>query len=227
MSSAEPTPARVAQDFPVSDFDLAGCLRRIRRVADLSQRELAEQVGLSKSALAAAESGTRDLPATRLARAAALAGLRLALIDTEGCEISGMTPAGARDGGNRRLPAHLDTVHSDEVASRWEHRRTRPRPWFTFAMDRQSRDRARDRLGIPADHQVPQPGDSPSERAEARRRASWRRRAEERQRRFEAGELRQSGNEFVCTCPAECDELDDRSGRPVHAPGCVCNCDVG
>ena len=49
----------------MSDLDLAGSLRRIRRLADLSQRELAERSGISKSALAAAEAGTRDLPATR------------------------------------------------------------------------------------------------------------------------------------------------------------------
>ena len=29
-----------------------------------------------------------------------------------------------------------------------------------------------------------------------------------------------------CTCPAECDQLDDRSGTPVHANGCRCHCDI-
>lgn len=220
-------PARAASDQAraVSDFDLAGCLRRIRRLADLSQRQLAERTGLSKSALAAAEAGTRDLPATHLARAAAVAGLRLTLQDADGCEVAGMSPEGARDAAYRRFPAHLDTVHSDDVAPRWDHSPGRLRPWFTFELDRARRDRRRMRRGTPHDHDVPQPGDAPWERAAARRRDYWRGRAEKRRRRFEAGEMRPL-QPFDCACPPACDELDDRSGRPVHATECPCDCDV-
>jgi transcriptional regulator with XRE-family HTH domain len=210
----------------VSTFDLAGYLRRIRRLADLSQRQLAEAAGMSKSAVAAAEAGTRDLAATQLARAAALAGLRLTLLDRDGREVVGMSPDGPRDAADRRLPAHLDTLHTSDGPD-WEQRQSRPQPWFTFALDRVSRDRARDRDGIPADHHVPEPGDSPWERAAARRREYWRRRAEERERRLLAGELRGMDLGFDCTCPPRCDELDDYSGRPVHAEGCPCSCDVG
>ena len=211
----------------MSDFDLAGSLRRIRRLADLSQRELAERSGISKSALAAAEAGTRDLPATQLARAAAVAGLRLTLLDVDAREVIGMSTEGARDAAYRRFPAHLDTVHSDDVPNRWADDPRRSQPWFTFTLDRVSRDRARARDGIPADHLVPEPGDSPWERAAARRREYWRRRAEERERRFLAGEFRGMGLGFDCTCPPRCDELDDYSGRPVHVEGCPCSCDVG
>jgi transcriptional regulator with XRE-family HTH domain len=211
----------------VSDFDLGGCLRRIRRLADLSQRQLSTHVGISKTALAAAEAGTRDLPATTLARAATLAGLRLTLLDDHGHEVAGMTARSARDAADRRFPAHLDTIHSDEVASRWEHRPSRPRPWFTFTLDRNSRDRARDRGGIPDDHHVPEAGDSPQDRIAARRRGHWRRRAEDRERRFLAGEFREVRENFRCTCPPQCDDLDDYSSRPVHAAGCPCSCDVG
>ena len=45
------------------------------------------------------------------------------------------------------------------------------------------------------------------------------------ERRSAAGELRPV-EDFRCMCPAACDELDDRSGRPVHAPECACHCDV-
>lgn len=104
---------------PVADgFDLCGVLRRIRRTADLSQRKLAAAAGLSASAVAHAEAGTRDLPSRALARAAELAGLRLALLDADGREVTGMGPDGARDATRRRLPAHLDTQHTDEVADR-------------------------------------------------------------------------------------------------------------
>lgn len=208
-------------------FDLTGLLRRIRRRADLSQRELAAAAGIAPSTVAHAEAGTRDLPARALARAAELADLRLALLDTAGQEVGPMTPDGARDTGDRRLPAHLDTRHGDE---RWwydVHRYGRERPWFTFDRKRDARDAGRRRHGTPEDHHVPQPGDAPGKRAEERRKESARRAAEERQRRFGAGGFRQLDDRFRCTCPTRCDELDDFSARPVHADGCRCRCDVG
>jgi hypothetical protein len=88
------------------------------------------------------------------------------------------------------------------------------------------RDRYRRRDGTPDDHQLPQPGDSPQERSAARRRAAARARAEERERRFLAGEFRHVADGFTCTCPPGCDELDDRSGRPVHTDDCPCSCDL-
>ena len=110
-------------------FDPCGVLRRIRRTADLSQRELASAAGLSVSAVAHAEAGTRDLPSRALARAAELAGLRLVLLDADGREVAGMDPDGARDATRRRFPAHLDTQHTDAVADRWAHRPDRRQPW--------------------------------------------------------------------------------------------------
>jgi HTH-type transcriptional regulator/antitoxin HipB len=89
-------------------------VRRIRRLADLSQRELSARIGISKSAVAAAESGRAGLDARVLARAAALAGLRLALVDGQGREVPGMDPDAVRDTAGRLYPAHLDTRYSDE-----------------------------------------------------------------------------------------------------------------
>lgn len=208
-------------------FDLCGVLRRIRRTADLSQRQLADAAGLSLSAVAHAEAGTRDLPATALARAAETAGLRLTLVDDAGAEVRGMHPDGVRDRGGRRFPAHLDTVLSEERASRWEHRPQLRQPTYTFdrrdpwAADARSRRRSR-----PDDHLVPEPGDSPAERAAARRREAEQRRRDERARRLADRELRPA-EPFACTCPPACDELDDWSGRPIHAGECPCSCDVG
>lgn len=196
-------------------FDLSGALRRIRRIADLSQRELAAAVGTSAAAIARAESGTRNLTVSVLIRAAALAQLRLALLDGEGREITGMDPDAVRDLGYRRFPAHLDTRYSDEW---WWHapiRYTRPEPWYTFDRDRGARDYRRERAGTPNDHQLPQPGDSPAERRRAAR------------SRREPRELRELPElpDLVCTCPPECEELD-QGERPVHAPHCACGCDV-
>jgi transcriptional regulator with XRE-family HTH domain len=207
-------------------FDLGGTLRRIRRRADMSQRELAEACGVAQSVVAQAESGRRGLPVDALARAAEFAGLRLTLVDADGGEVAPMAGDGVRDRGIRRFPAHLDTRYSDEGWWHDAHHYSRPRPSYTFDRDRRARDAEREREGTPDDHLLPRPGDSPGERAAARRREYWRRRAEERERCFLAGEFTGIDLTFDCTCPDACDDLDDRSGKPVHAPECSCDCDL-
>jgi HTH-type transcriptional regulator/antitoxin HipB len=212
-------------DLAVGAFDLAGLLRRIRRRADLSQRELARACQVTPSVIAHAEAGRRGMSAQLLATAAEVAGLRLAIVDPAGHEIDGMSDATVRDMANRRFPAHLDTRHSDQGWWHGAHRYDREQPWYTFDRDRWTRDGYRTRHGTPEDHLLPQPGDSPQERKAQRRRDARRRAEEERQRRVEAaGWQRWDG--FVCTCPPLCDELDDWSGRPVHAEGCPCLCDL-
>lgn len=213
--------------MPDTGFDLSGLLRRIRRSADLSQRELAARVGTSKSAIAAAETGRGGLDARVVAAAAHLAGLRIALLDADGHEVQGMRPDSVRDRSGRRFPAHLDTVLSEQRASRWEHRPHLRRPTYTFDRRAPWGDASSRSRGRPDDHLVPQPGDSPEERAAAQRVEAIRRRREERGRRFLAGELRSSAAGLECSCPPACDELDDRSGPPVHTEVCPCSCDLG
>ena len=210
----------------VQSFELPGALRRIRRLADLSQRELAARARLTQSAVAQAESGRRDVPVGALARAAAVAGLRLALLDADGREVSGMSADAVRDLGGRLFPAHLDTVHTDDLPGRYDHRLDRPRPSYAAGRDRAGRDTRRQARGTPEDHHEYRAGDSPAERVAARRRAALLRAREEMQRRFESSELRPVEN-FECSCPPACDELDDWSARPVHAENCPCSCDLG
>jgi hypothetical protein len=162
-----------------------------------------------------------------LARIAALGGVRLALLDEDGHEVPPMTDEGARDSSRRRLPAHLDTVHSEKRPGRYQDRYYRRQPTYTFDLDRSFRDLLRERHGTPDDHHVEQPGDSPAARAEARRAAAHRRDAEARQRALESGAWDHVWLDFVCECPPQCDELDDRNGKPVHAEHCGCGCDVG
>jgi HTH-type transcriptional regulator/antitoxin HipB len=155
-----------------------------------------------------------------------VAALRLALVDGNGHEVGPMSDAAVRDTSGRRFPAHLDTRHSDV---RWWHgpdRKYRTQPHYTFDRRRDLRDWNREQVGTPDDHQLPRPGDSPEQRALERRRARWAAEHEERERRFLAGEFADVREAFVCTCPAECDHLDDRSGAPVHADGCGCGCDI-
>jgi transcriptional regulator with XRE-family HTH domain len=220
-----PSPRR-DHDVVTGPFDLCGSLRRIRRLADLSQREFAVAAGLSPSAVAHAEAGTRDLPVGALARAAALVGLRLAMLGPDGTEVVGMDPAAVRDRSGRRFPAHLDTMYSDERPSRWMHRPSRPQPTYTYDRRRVGDESSRHHADRPPDHLLPQPGDSPHDRAAARRDEYWRRRADERERAFLAGEFAGRPDAFTCTCPPGCDELDDRSGPPVHTGDCPCSCDL-
>lgn len=207
-------------------FDLSGTLRRIRRLADLSQRQLAAACELSQSAVAQAESGRRDLPVGALVRAAEQAGLRLALLDAAGREVPGMAPDTVRDRYGRRFPAHLDTSFADEFEGRYEHRHDRPRPWFTVDVDRAARDALRRSRGTPDDHHPVRPGDSPQERR-ARRQEAARRRQEEARRSRLAAVRPGEPDDLSCSCPSACDELDDGTGRPVHSPDCPCGCDAG
>lgn len=207
-------------------FDLAGALRRIRRLADLSQRELAARLEVPKSSVARVESGSSGIDVRLLARAAALAGLRLALVNASGEEVPVMAGTGVRDGRNRQFPAHLDTRYGDEDWWHGDERYARPQPWYTFDRLRYTRDHWRERTGTPDDHLVPRPGDSPQERSRARQDAARQRREEDRRRRREAGEL-PPAEKFECACPPACEDLDDRSAPPVHAPNCPCRCDVG
>jgi transcriptional regulator with XRE-family HTH domain len=206
----------------VAPFDLSGVLRRVRRLADLSQRELAAAIGWSKSGVAGAECGTSGMDARLLARAAALADLRLVLVDADGRQVGGMSDEAVRDQRGRRFPAHLDTRYGDQAWWHGSERYSREQPWYTFDRRRHERDRFRDGAPIPDDHQRPEPGDSPAERAAARRDE-----AQER-RRYRAERLRIAGllppvADVECTCPPGCDELEE---KPFHAEDCPCRCDV-
>jgi transcriptional regulator with XRE-family HTH domain len=218
-------------------------LRRIRRTADLSQRELARTLGVSNGAVAQVETGERDAPATLLLRAAAVAGLRLALLDAGGTELPGMDPDAVRDRAGRHFPAHLDTRYGDDDWWHADWYRSRRQPWYTFDRHRDGRDSRRQRGGIPPDHQLPLPGDAPAERARVRaeadraaRHAQWRwQRVEAHLRRIEEHELHGWDTEpdFVCTCPPACtDLLFPTEPQPPslaavpHVPDCPCRCDL-
>jgi HTH-type transcriptional regulator/antitoxin HipB len=197
----------------------------VRRLADMSQRELAAALGCSKSAVGAAESGTSGMDARLLARAAELADLRLTLVDSDGRPVDGMSDVAVRDESGRRFPAHLDTRYGDQAWWHGSERYSRVQPWYTFDRRRDERDRFRAVGEVPADHLRPEPGDSPAERAAARRDEARARRKHRREGLQKAGFLPPPAD-FECTCPPECDELEDWLDRPVHAEHCPCRCDV-
>ena len=215
-----------AHDPDVTELDVPGAVRRIRRAADMSQRELATACGVSQSSVARLESGRGDALIGLFARMAAVAGLRVALVDADGEEQLPMSPESVRDAGGRLFPAHLDTRHGDDDWWAGEHRPRLRMPRYTYDRDRRRRDRRRDFDGSPDDHHRPQAGDGLAERAEARRRAADRKRAEDRQRKFLDGSLGRLPDPFTCACPAECDYDEERNPDLRHAPTCPCACDV-
>jgi transcriptional regulator with XRE-family HTH domain len=214
---------------------LGTLLRRVRRTADLSQRELADLLGVARSTVARAETGERDVPTAVLVRAAGLAGLRLGLLDAAGQEVPGMAPDAVRDRAGRRFAAHLDTRHGDVWWWHGPQRYTRERPTYTFDRDRRERDDRRATDGTPPDHQQRRAGDSLAERAQARADAQLARRRAAGQRY--AAEQRRLGFPGAwaptCTCPAGCEELlfTDRPLPPrlqaaPHVEACTCRCDI-
>src|SRR6478736_1008416 len=80
---------------------------RVRRLADLSQRELAAKVMLSPASVARVESGAGLPSLTTLCRIVEVAGLRLAVLDAQGNEALPVSEDAVRDNQGRRFPAHL------------------------------------------------------------------------------------------------------------------------
>ncbi|MQA33926.1 helix-turn-helix domain-containing protein [Modestobacter roseus] len=224
-----PTPPRRCGTLRRVDDDqpAAGLLRRLRREADLSQRELAQATGLTQARIARVETGRSDLGVGALVRIAAVAGARVALLHADGSELPPMTGDAATDRAGRRFPAHLDLRHGDEDWWADEVRYTRRRPEFTFDRDRSVRDRGRATRGTASDHPVPYAGDSLAERAVERRRAAFRAAAAERERRLAEGWRPRPLPELLCTCPPACDVLLAAGERWAHVEECPCRCDVG
>lgn len=126
---------------------------RVRRLADLSQRGLADALGVSKSFVDRVESGSGNLGVTTFVRMLDLAHLRLAVVDRDGYEVEPVAEDVVRDNAGRRFPAHLDVDPPDLVPSlrRLMPRYDRPpaRGWYR---QRPERDRLRARVGDPGDH---------------------------------------------------------------------------
>jgi HTH-type transcriptional regulator/antitoxin HipB len=209
---------------PVATFDPGSALRRIRRVADLSQRDLAASCGVAPAVIAHAEAGRRPVALAVLVDAAAVAGLRLALLDPAGTEVPGMAPNAVRDGAGRRFPAHLDTRYGDQEWWHGEERYSREQPWYTFDRVREWRDVRREELGTPEDHQLPQPGDSPQDRRAARVHAARQRREAARQRWRDEHPGPQP-EAWTCECPPGCDPAREVLAE-VHVEDCPCRCDI-
>jgi transcriptional regulator with XRE-family HTH domain len=94
------------QEAGTATDEISGLIRRVRRLAKWSQRELAHELGVSQSAVAKWETGRTTPSARMLARVLELAELSLAAVSEVGDRVQPMKRIAARDAAGRRYPAH-------------------------------------------------------------------------------------------------------------------------
>jgi transcriptional regulator with XRE-family HTH domain len=132
---------RQPNNVRIGDYPLSGIVRRVRRTADLSQRELAKATGLSTSLIGAFETGHRTPSLRALSRILAAAKYRLVVIDGAGRLVLPLEVwQDTEDGAGRRYPAHLDTILDPEFGEWWADGFGLARPPETFRRDRARRD---------------------------------------------------------------------------------------
>lgn len=195
--------AEPACETPV--FDAAGFMRRARRIADLSQRDLAAALGTSTGRIARMESGTQGVGLYSLTAILWRAGLRLAVMDGSGREVEPVSADGVRDNAGRRFPAHLDVQPPDvlpyEAISSPRYDRQPAKGWYHL---REERDVRRADGHGPAEHPT-------ATELEQRRR-----------RRLLAGRtvgIGRAASDRECDCATEC------WMTTACVPECECRCE--
>jgi len=125
---------------------LPGMVRRVRRMADLSQRELARRIGVSAATVGRIEAGTLMPSVTTIERILRAAGLQLVVVDQNGRVVTPMEMwHDVADGAARLYPAHLDTILDPYSGEWWADRYGLARPPETFRRNRAIRDMERRR----------------------------------------------------------------------------------
>jgi transcriptional regulator with XRE-family HTH domain len=133
-----------ASEIDAPEIDVPGIVMRVRRVCDLSQRDLGVALGIDQSQVARIESSRRRVDPLLLAQILALAGMRIAVLDRDGVEVVPVSKDVLRDNADRRIPAHLDVREPSDAprsALLKPHTgRASPRGWYHH---RAMRDRRR------------------------------------------------------------------------------------
>ncbi|MEO5746005.1 MAG: helix-turn-helix transcriptional regulator [Terracoccus sp.] len=133
---------------PTTEVELASLVARYvvraRRRADLSQRELAQLVGVSQSTICRVEAGEGQVGASTFVRILTMAGLTLTVTDASGATVAPVSADTVRDNAGRRFPAHLDVgppdVPTQEQLNSPRYDRQQPRASYHL---RARRDRIR------------------------------------------------------------------------------------
>ncbi|MBW8730921.1 MAG: helix-turn-helix domain-containing protein [Terrabacter sp.] len=186
--------------------EVARYVVRVRRLGDLSQRDLAALVGVSPSTIGRYETNVAVPPVRLFEEILSTAGLRLAVVDGDGNEVLPVPVDTVRDNQGRRFPAHLDVTPPDEVPfERWafpRYDRPEARGWFRHRAARDELAEATPHRGRPTDH--------PTEPALALRRRLMR----GRQPRVDAPPVA----DVECDCPDACFE-------ELCISECPCQCE--
>ncbi|WP_256795994.1 helix-turn-helix domain-containing protein [Terrabacter sp. Ter38] len=136
--------------------EIARYVVRVRRLGDLSQRDLAALVGVSPSTIGRYETNAAVPPVRLFEEILSTAGLRLAVVDGDGNEVLPVPVDTVRDNQGRRFPAHLDVAPPDEVPfERWafpRYDRPEARGWFRHRAARDELAEATPHRGRPTDH---------------------------------------------------------------------------
>ncbi|HKC28373.1 MAG TPA: helix-turn-helix transcriptional regulator [Jatrophihabitans sp.] len=125
----------------IGGHSLSGTIRRVRRTADMSQRELAKHAGVSPALIGAVESGDRVPSLLALQRILNAAKYQLVVVDADGHLVVPLKVwQDVADGAGRRFPAHLDTILDPEFGEWWADGYGLARPPETFRRNREYRD---------------------------------------------------------------------------------------
>lgn len=124
----------------------SGLVRRARRLADMSQREMARAAQVSQAAISKIEAGTLTPSIALLQRVLGAAKLWLVVVDGEGHVVEPMKDwQDTRDGAERRYPSHLDIILDPKPGQWWADQYGLAAPPETFRRDRVARDMQRKR----------------------------------------------------------------------------------
>jgi transcriptional regulator with XRE-family HTH domain len=141
-SALDPLP----HEARVGMYPVAGLVRRVRRIADMSQRQMARFAKVAPSTIGRVEAGSMVPSLDLLERILSAAGLYLAVVDQDGHVVQPMADwDDTRDGAERRYPAHLDTILDPRPGEWWADVYGLARPPETFHRDRAHRDAQRRR----------------------------------------------------------------------------------
>jgi transcriptional regulator with XRE-family HTH domain len=128
-------------DVSISGYPLSGIVRRVRRKADMSQRELAKYADVSATLIGSIETGTRIPSLPALQRILNAANYQLVVVDADGRLVVPLEVwQDVADGAGRRYPAHLDTILDPEFGEWWADGFGLARPPETFRRNRTYRD---------------------------------------------------------------------------------------
>lgn len=130
-----------ASGLKVGGYPLEQIVRRVRRTADFSQRELAKHAGLSPATVAGIETGATVPSLPALQRILNAANYLLVAVDAAGRLVAPLEVwQDVTDGSGRRYPAHLDTILDPVFGDWWADGYGLARPPETFRRNRAYRD---------------------------------------------------------------------------------------